>query len=70
MDGKIASRLADRDATWLVTGCAGFIGSNLLEALLRLDFRLQVGIVDLSGHPSRGRAIGVLAAEDTAAKDV
>jgi UDP-N-acetylglucosamine/UDP-N-acetylgalactosamine 4-epimerase len=23
--------------TWLVTGCAGFIGSNLLEALLRLD---------------------------------
>jgi len=23
--------------TWLVTGCAGFIGSNLLETLLRLD---------------------------------
>jgi UDP-N-acetylglucosamine 4-epimerase len=23
--------------TWLVTGCAGFIGSNLLEALLKLD---------------------------------
>src|SRR5688572_11319085 len=26
--------------TWLVTGCAGFIGSNLLEALLRLDQRV------------------------------
>ena len=23
--------------TWLITGCAGFIGSNLLEALLKLD---------------------------------
>src|SRR5687768_4091009 len=22
--------------TWLITGCAGFIGSNLLEALLKL----------------------------------
>ncbi|MBU2426528.1 MAG: GDP-mannose 4,6-dehydratase, partial [Gammaproteobacteria bacterium] len=22
---------------WLVTGCAGFIGSNLLETLLKLD---------------------------------
>jgi UDP-N-acetylglucosamine 4-epimerase len=26
--------------TWLVTGCAGFIGSNLLETLLRLDQRV------------------------------
>lgn len=26
--------------SWLVTGCAGFIGSNLLEALLRLDQRV------------------------------
>jgi UDP-N-acetylglucosamine 4-epimerase len=25
---------------WLVTGVAGFIGSNLLEALLRLDQRV------------------------------
>lgn len=29
--------------TWLVTGVAGFIGSNLLEALLRLDQRV-VGV--------------------------
>ena len=33
--------------TWLVTGCAGFIGSNLLEALLRLDQRV-VGLDNFS----------------------
>ena len=31
------SRLQAAPRTWLITGCAGFIGSNLLEALLRLD---------------------------------
>ena len=30
-------RLRAAPRTWLVTGAAGFIGSNLLEALLRLD---------------------------------
>nr|WP_255703410.1 NAD-dependent epimerase/dehydratase family protein [Lysobacter sp. GX 14042] len=29
--------MRDRPRHWLLTGCAGFIGSNLLEALLRLD---------------------------------
>ena len=33
--------------TWLITGVAGFIGSNLLEALLRLDQRV-VGLDDFS----------------------
>ena len=33
----IQSALMQHRKTWLVTGCAGFIGSNLLEALLRLD---------------------------------
>jgi UDP-N-acetylglucosamine 4-epimerase len=33
--------------TWLVTGVAGFIGSNLLEALLRLDQRV-VGLDNFS----------------------
>ncbi|MBV6272881.1 Vi polysaccharide biosynthesis UDP-N-acetylglucosaminuronic acid C-4 epimerase TviC [Alcaligenaceae bacterium CGII-47] len=32
---------------WLVTGCAGFIGSNLLEALLRLN-QTVVGLDDFS----------------------
>ena len=36
--------------TWLVTGAAGFIGSNLLEALLRLDQRV-VGLDNFAtGH--------------------
>ena len=26
-----------KNQTWLVTGCAGFIGSNILEYLLRND---------------------------------
>ena len=35
MPQDLAARLRDRPATWLVTGVAGFIGSNLAEALLR-----------------------------------
>src|SRR5690606_29479850 len=33
--------------TWLVTGCAGFIGSNLLETLLLLDQKV-VGLDNFS----------------------
>ncbi|MGD9163817.1 MAG: NAD-dependent epimerase/dehydratase family protein, partial [Chromatiales bacterium] len=29
--------LAHQPSTWLITGVAGFIGSNLLESLLKLD---------------------------------
>lgn len=36
----LRARLALEPRTWLVTGVAGFIGSNLLEALLRLDQRV------------------------------
>jgi UDP-N-acetylglucosamine 4-epimerase len=37
--------------TWLVTGVAGFIGSNLLETLLKLDQRV-VGLDNFAtGHP-------------------
>jgi len=35
MDPTLARRLGERQRHWLVTGSAGFIGSNLLEALLR-----------------------------------
>src|SRR5687768_10536325 len=34
---QIQLELRKRPRKWLVTGCAGFIGSNLLEALLKLD---------------------------------
>lgn len=34
---QLLTRLPREPRTWLVTGVAGFIGSNLLEALLRLD---------------------------------
>ncbi len=33
---KIKNELRDNPKTWLVTGCAGFIGSNILEELLTL----------------------------------
>jgi UDP-N-acetylglucosamine/UDP-N-acetylgalactosamine 4-epimerase len=33
----LLNRLANERHTWLVTGVAGFIGSNLLESLLKLD---------------------------------
>lgn len=34
---QIKSRLVAAPSTWLITGVAGFIGSNLLETLLKLD---------------------------------
>lgn len=37
---QIAERLTGECHTWLVTGVAGFIGSNLLEALLKLNQRV------------------------------
>jgi UDP-N-acetylglucosamine/UDP-N-acetyl-alpha-D-glucosaminouronate 4-epimerase len=39
--------IAERERTWLVTGCAGFIGSNLIEALLKLGQRV-VGLDNFS----------------------
>lgn len=36
----VKARLRAAPRQWLVTGCAGFIGSNLLEALLALDQRV------------------------------
>lgn len=34
---KLCKKLAEEPKTWLVTGVAGFIGSNLLETLLNLN---------------------------------
>ena len=44
---ELTARLASQPRVWLVTGAAGFIGSNLLEALLRLDQRV-IGLDNFS----------------------
>lgn len=47
---RIQSVLRGSPRKWLITGCAGFIGSNLLEVLLKLD-QTVVGLDNLStGH--------------------
>ena len=46
----LQKRLQAEPATWLITGVAGFIGSNLLETLLKLDQKV-VGLDNFStGH--------------------
>jgi UDP-N-acetylglucosamine 4-epimerase len=40
---QIQRELSDQPKKWLITGCAGFIGSNLLETLLKLN-QTVVGI--------------------------
>lgn len=44
---NLQARLKAEPRTWLITGVAGFIGSNLLEALLKLDQRV-VGLDNFS----------------------
>ncbi|MEY4758174.1 MAG: hypothetical protein RJA34_3072 [Pseudomonadota bacterium] len=47
---QIQTQLRQQPKTWLVTGVAGFIGSNLLETLLKLDQRV-VGLDNFAtGH--------------------
>ena len=40
-------QIKEKQQTWLVTGCAGFIGSNLTEELLKLDQKV-IGIDNFS----------------------
>ena len=44
---ELKENLSAAPATWLVTGAAGFIGSNLLESLLRLG-QTVAGLDNLS----------------------
>ena len=47
---QLQTQLRQNPKTWLVTGVAGFIGSNLLETLLKLDQRV-VGLDNFAtGH--------------------
>ena len=46
----LKATLKAKPQTWLVTGAAGFIGCNLVEALLQLDQRV-VGLDNFAtGH--------------------
>ena len=47
---EVKSHLLKNRSTWLITGVAGFIGSNLLETLLKLD-QAVVGLDNFAtGH--------------------
>jgi UDP-N-acetylglucosamine 4-epimerase len=47
---KVKQRLIDEPKAWLITGVAGFIGSNLLETLLKLNQNV-IGLDNFStGH--------------------
>lgn len=47
---EVQKKLLDSQSTWLITGVAGFIGSNLLESLLMLDQKV-VGLDNFAtGH--------------------
>jgi UDP-N-acetylglucosamine/UDP-N-acetylgalactosamine 4-epimerase len=48
----VQERIRDQSCIWLVTGTAGFIGSNLLETLLKLDQQV-IGLDNFStGSPA------------------
>lgn len=46
----ISKQLVERPRVWLITGAAGFIGSNLLEALLKLRQRVVAADNFATGH--------------------
>ena len=47
---EITENLGNTPKTWLITGVAGFIGSNLLETLLKLDQKI-IGLDNFAtGH--------------------
>lgn len=64
----LRERLGGRTLTWLVTGAAGFIGSNLVETLLQLDQRV-VGLDNFdAGHMRNLDAARAAAGAERAAR--
>src|SRR5690625_526907 len=67
MSGEVFARqwqqLASAPKRWLVTGCAGFIGSNLLEALLRHEQEV-IGLDNFAtGHAENLQEVRALVGE-------
>ena len=61
---RIKSELRSAPKTWLITGVAGFIGSNLLEELLKLGQRVK-GLDNLStGHSKNLNEVKVLVSKE------
>ncbi len=59
----VKKNLKENKKTWLITGVAGFIGSNLLEALLKLD-QTVVGLDNFStGHQKNLEEVKALVSE-------
>ena len=59
----VKSQLQAEPKTWLITGVAGFIGSNLLETLLKLDQRV-VGLDNYAtGYPHNLEEVASLVSE-------
>lgn len=59
----VKSQLQAEPKTWLITGVAGFIGSNLLETLLKLDQRV-VGLDNfVTGYPHNLEEVASLVSE-------
>ena len=57
LNEELLSSIASNQKTWLITGVAGFIGSNLLEALLGLHQHV-IGLDNFStGRPSNLEAV-------------
>ena len=64
---QIQQDLRAQPRKWLITGCAGFIGSNLLETLLKLD-QTVVGLDNFAtGHQHNlDEVMGLVSAEQWA----
>ena len=61
---ELKVELKNNPKTWLVTGCAGFIGSNLLETLLKLDQQV-VGLDNFAtGHQNNLDQVQTLVSVD------
>ena len=66
---ELQSYLLNNQSTWLITGIAGFIGSNLLEKLLILNQKV-VGLDNFDTGYQHNIDQAICDAEGTAGKDL